>query len=315
MDALWNDDFHHSAMVALTGHNEAYYTDYLGQPQEFISAVKYGYLYQGQWYKWQKKRRGTPGLRLAPATFITFIQNHDQIANSGRGERCHVLSSPGLYRAITALLLLAPGTPMLFQGQEFGASSPFFYFADHNADLARLVSHGRKAFLKQFRSLATPEIQRCLENPSDLETFERSKLDLSERISHAPIYELHRDLLKLRREDPTFRLQRCGGVDGAVLGAHAFVLRFFGDDDDDRLLLVNLGMDAHINPAPEPLLAPPLKAQWSVLWSSEAPGYGGLGTASPDSRENWRLPAHSAIAMKPVRRSVILRKGKKTVDE
>ena len=212
-------------------------------------------------------------------------------------------------------MLLAPGTPMLFQGQEFGASSPFFYFADHNPDLASLVSDGRKGFLKQFRSLATPEIQARLANPSDLETFERSKLDLSERLSHAPIYELHRDLLKLRREDPTFRLQRCGGVDGAVLGAHAFVLRFFGDDDDDRLLLVNLGMDAHINPAPEPLLAPPREAQWSVLWSSEAPEYGGLGTASPDSRENWRLPAHSAIAMKPVRRSVILRKGKKRVDD
>ncbi|MGA3118711.1 MAG: alpha-amylase family glycosyl hydrolase, partial [Syntrophobacteraceae bacterium] len=79
LDALWNDDFHHSGMVAMTGRNEAYYTDYLGKPQEFISMVKYGYLYQGQRYKWQKKRRGTPGLRLAPAKFVTYIQNHDQI--------------------------------------------------------------------------------------------------------------------------------------------------------------------------------------------------------------------------------------------
>ena len=204
---------------------------------------------------------------------------------------------------------------MLFQGQEFGSSSPFFYFADHNPELAGLVSEGRKLFLKQFRSLATPEIQGCLADPSDLETFERSKLDLSERKSHSPTYELHRDLLKLRRDDPTFRLQRCGGVDGAVLGAHAFVLRFFGDDDEDRLLLVNLGMDAHINPAPEPLLAPPVRAQWSLLWSSEAPAYGGLGTASPDSRENWRLPAHSAIAMKSVRRSLILRKGRESMSK
>ena len=74
-------------MVALTGRNEAYYTDYLGTPQEFISAVKYGYLYQGQRYKWQKKRRGTPGLGLPPAQFVNYIQNHDQVANSGRGER------------------------------------------------------------------------------------------------------------------------------------------------------------------------------------------------------------------------------------
>jgi maltooligosyltrehalose trehalohydrolase len=137
IDALWNDDFHHSAMVALTGHHEAYYTDHLGKPQEFISAIKWGYLYQGQWYTWQKQCRGTPGFGLQPATFVTFLQNHDQVANSARGLRCHVLTSPGRYKAMTALMLLGPGTPMLFQGQEFAASSPFFYFADHQQELAK----------------------------------------------------------------------------------------------------------------------------------------------------------------------------------
>ena len=90
LDALWNDDFHHSAMVALTGRNEAYYTDYRGTPQEFVSAVKYGYLYQGQRYYWQKKRRGTPAFGpAARRRSSTIIQNHDQIANSARGERLH----------------------------------------------------------------------------------------------------------------------------------------------------------------------------------------------------------------------------------
>src|SRR5207302_631434 len=116
LDGLWNDDFHHSAMVVLSGHNEAYYTDYLGEPQEFVSAVKWGYLYQGQRYRWQKKRRGTPALDLPPSNFITFIQNHDQVANSARGQRCQQFASPGRFRALTALLLLGPGTPMLFQG-------------------------------------------------------------------------------------------------------------------------------------------------------------------------------------------------------
>ena len=129
IDALWNDDLHHSAMVAMTGRNEAYYTDYFGKAQEFISAIKHGYLYQGQRYKWQRQRRGTPALDLEPEQFITFIQNHDQVANTARGERCHQLTSPGRYRAMTALMLLAPGTPMLFQGQEFAASAPFLYFA------------------------------------------------------------------------------------------------------------------------------------------------------------------------------------------
>ena len=127
--------------MALTGTTEAYYTDYRGTPQEFTSAVKWGYLYQGQYYQWQGRQRGTSSLGLRPETFIIFIQNHDQIANTGRGARIHQLSDRGKVRAMTALLLLAPNTPLLFQGQEFGASSPFLYFADHEPEL---VSPGEK---------------------------------------------------------------------------------------------------------------------------------------------------------------------------
>ncbi|MFP3632296.1 malto-oligosyltrehalose trehalohydrolase, partial [Burkholderia sp. SIMBA_045] len=83
LDALWNDDFHHAAQVALTGRNEAYYTDYRGTPQELLSATKHGFLYQGQWYRWQGKRRGSPAYGLPRPAFVTFLQNHDQIANSG----------------------------------------------------------------------------------------------------------------------------------------------------------------------------------------------------------------------------------------
>jgi maltooligosyltrehalose trehalohydrolase len=306
IDALWNDDYHHSAMVAMTGRNEAYYTDYLGAPQEFISAIKYGYLYQGQFYKWQKKRRGTPALHLKPASFVTFIQNHDQIANSGRGQRCHELTSPGRYKALTALTLLAPGTPMLFQGQEFAASSPFFYFADHNPELAKLVCQGRAEFLAQFRSLATAELQACLPDPAEPETFERSKLDLAEREKHAEIYALHRDLLRLRREDGVFSAQRPRSLDGATLGEEAFVLRFFGpqaegveEGADDRLLVVNLGRDLCLHPAPEPLLAPPAEMRWEVFWSSEDVNYGGTGTAQLDTPQGWRIPGHACVALKP----------------
>jgi maltooligosyltrehalose trehalohydrolase len=299
LDALWNDDFHHSAMVALTGRNEAYYSDYLGSPQELISAVKWGYLYQGQRYSWQKKRRGTPALDLAPAAFITFIQNHDQVANSGRGLRCHELTSPGRIRAMTALLLLGPGTPMLFQGQEFAASSPFLYFADHPEELAKQVRAGRAKFLQQFPSIAAPEMQPLLAAPADPQTFARCKLDLSERQRHAGAYALHRDLLKLRREDPVFRLQRPRGLDGAVLGPEAFVLRFFGEGQGDRLLLVNLGRDLRLEPAPEPLLAPPENRRWEVLWSSEDPRYGGVGTAPPEAGDIWHLPGHAALVLRP----------------
>jgi maltooligosyltrehalose trehalohydrolase len=299
LDGLWNDDFHHSARVALTGKNEAYYTDYLGRPQEFISALKWGFLYQGQRYRWQRHRRGTPALGLKPEQFIIFLENHDQIANSGRGERIHLLTSPGLYRAMTALMLLAPNTPMLFQGQEFAASTPFYYFADHKEELAELVRRGRVEFLAQFRSIGTPEMRACLVDPASYEAFERCKLDFSERENNRAVYDMHRDLLKLRREDAVFCNQRERAVDGAVLGDEALVLRFFGEGGDDRLILVNLGVDLKLNPAPEPLLAPPEGTIWTTLWSSEDCRYNGSGTPPLETKENWHLPGRATIVMKP----------------
>lgn len=299
VDALWNDDFHHSAMVALTGRNEAYYTDYLGSPQEFLSSAKYGFLFQGQRYKWQKKRRGTPGLDLHPAQFITFIQNHDQVANSLTGRRVHTMTSPGQLKAVTALMLLAPGTPMLFQGQEFGSSNPFHYFADHKPELTKQVRAGRVDFLHQFRSLMGKDVQSCFIDPGSPSVFESCKLDFSERTTNAGIYQLHKDLIALRATDPVFSAQHAGRLDGAVLGDEAFVLRFFGDGGDDRLLLVNLGRDLHLDPAPEPLLAPPENKGWRNLWTSEDPKYGGCGTFPLDTQQNWRLPGRAAVVLSP----------------
>jgi maltooligosyltrehalose trehalohydrolase len=300
LDALWNDDFHHSALVAAAGRNEAYYVDYRGTPQELVSAVKWGYLFQGQRYLWQSQRRGTPTFGLHPAAFVNYLENHDQVANSARGRRLHQLTSPGRHRALTALLLLAPGTPMLFQGQEFSSSRPFLYFADHVPALAAEVWKGRAAFLAQFPSIATPETMAVLPDPGDPETFARCKLDHAERERNRPAYDLHRDLLRLRREDPVFRAPRRGGMDGAVLAPEAFVLRFFGEDGDDRLLVVNLGRDLRGEPTPEPLLGPPEGRRWRLLWSSEDPRYGGGGTPDPDSEcEGWRIPGHAAVVLAP----------------
>lgn len=301
LDALWNDDFHHSAKVALTGHTEAYYTDYEGTPQEFISAAKWGYLYQGQRYAWQKQRRGTPTLGLEPARFVTFLENHDQVANTDRGERLHALASRGRYRAMTALLLLGPGTPMLFQGQEFGASAPFLFFADHGKELGGLVEKGRAEFLAQFPSFATKEVRERLDDPCAEATFKRCKLDLSERQKHAAIYALHGDLIALRRGDPVLSAQRRRGVDGAVLGDNAFLLRYFGEGDEgDRLLLVNLGRDLDRPTLAEPLFAPPPGCRWDLTWSSEHPRYGGHGTAPITSDDGVHLPGEAAVFLRAV---------------
>jgi maltooligosyltrehalose trehalohydrolase len=302
LDAVWNDDFHHSAVVALTGKREAYYTDYLGAPQEFISAAKYGYLFQGQPYLWQEAPRGTPTFGAPPEAFVSFIENHDQVSNTAAGERLRFQSSPGRYRAMTALLLLGPWTPLLFQGEEFGASTPFIFFTDvGDGSMREAIRKGRFEFLAQFPSFATKEVQERLPVPSDPTVFVSSKLDFSERQKNKELYDLHVDLLKLRRTDSRFREQKPHGLDGAVLGPASFVLRYFSDGNtDDRLLVVNFGENRELNPVPEPLLAPPLGWEWEILWSSESAAYGGSGTAALATQERWILPAEATVALRLV---------------
>ena len=300
LDALWNDDFHHAATVAMTGRNEFYYSDYLGTPQELIAAVKWGYLFQGQWYGEQARHRGSSSLHVDAPAFVIFLQNHDQIANSARGHRVHQITTAGRYRAMTALMLLAPGTPMLFQGQEFAATTPFCYFADHEFDLSRLVQQGRLEFLRRFKSIACAETYEHLADPADYRTFEKCKLDFSERERNQAVYDMHRDLLSLRRRDPVFAAQRADRIHGAVISTEALLLRYLGESGDDRLLLMNLGRDYQWLPSPEPLLAPPAGKQWKLLWSSEHPRYGGSGTPCVDFDGDLRLPGHATLVFTAV---------------
>jgi maltooligosyltrehalose trehalohydrolase len=287
-------------MVAATGRAEAYYSDTRGEPQELVSAAKYGFLFQGQYYFWQRQRRGAPALELPPPAFIVFLQNHDQVANSMRGLRGHQLTSPSRWRALTALLLLMPGTPMLFQGQEFGASTPFLYFADLDPGIADSVRRGRTEFLEQFASIASAGPAARLDDPGDARTFERCRLDPSERWTHAEAVALHRDLLKLRRQEPALHVDRRGRVDGAVLGPQAFLLRYFAEDSQDgRILIVNLGPDLLRQSFPEPLIAPPPDRDWHIQWSSEDPRYGGNGTPPLRPEGTWHVTAESAIVLAP----------------
>ncbi|MDM9627758.1 malto-oligosyltrehalose trehalohydrolase [Rhizobium sp. S152] len=304
LDALWNDDFHHSAMVALTGRNEAYYHDHLGPAQEFVSSAKYGYLFQGQRYDWQDAPRGQPGFDLTPCNFVHFLQNHDQIANSGTGVRMDKLASPARVRALTALLLLGPQTPMLFQGQEFGASSPFYYFADQSGDLVEIVRNGRIDFLKQFPSLKNKDFAAWMPTPAERTTFERSKIDWSERDLNSHVVALHKDLLALRSGiKPVASDGRSvhRGLDGSVFNGSAFLLRFFADQPHgERLLLVNLGADLPVTSLAEPLLSPPAGCQWSALWSSEDIVYGGSGRRPTDLQKRWTLSADTSLLLAPL---------------
>jgi len=293
IDALWNDDFHHSARVAIDGRRHGYFLDYRGRAAEFVAALKRGFLYQGQHYQWQKQSRGDP-VRHEPAqAFIAFLENHDQISNALLGTRVRLIGSPARYRALTAVLLLGPHTPLLFMGQEFGATSPFLFFADHEPDLAAKVHAGRRQFMAQFPAYATAEAQRQVADPGSEATMLRCKLDaINDR--DAGIESLYRDLLKLRRDDPVIAAQRRDRLDGAVLSEHAFAMRWFDDTHGDRLLVVNLGADLDFRPAPEPLLAPPRGMSWALAWSSDEPRYGATGVQDPCRDDGWYVTANSA---------------------
>ncbi len=316
LDALWNDDFHHSAVVALTGRRQAYYSDYHGTANEWLSCAKHGFLFQGQRSGWQKHRRGRSTRGLPMASFVAFLENHDQVANSLWGTRLWKNSNPGCHRAMTALLLLGPWTPLLFQGQEWNAASPFHYFADHGPELAALVRDGRKGFMAQFPGCASDTGADVLLDPAAPETFERSRLDWDERShpDHQRALLLHRDLIALRRHDPTLAAAPATGVslEIASLGPQCGIIRYFvdgavaGAGPLDRLLIVNLGANLDLPCAVEPLLAPPDKpshACWRIMWSSEDHTYGGSGCAEPESEEQgWRIPGSAAVLLAPMTR-------------
>ncbi len=290
VDGIWHDDFHHSARVAATGRREGYLNRFSGTAPELAGNAA---------------RFAAEGNR-GHASLVNFLQNHDQVSVLPGGRRLHQLTSPGRWRTLTALLLLGPGTPMLFQGDEFRASASFLYFADHQADLARLVREGRAKYLAQFASLADPAVQAALPDPADPETFRRCRLNHSERTRHPDAISLHRDLLALRRSGAA--LDRGARVESEVLSEHALALRLDRGHGRAALLLINLGADLDLPAGTSGILTPPLGGEWSFQWSSDDAAYGGPGVAN-DARTGSRLPAESAVLYSAAQTGATRRSG------
>lgn len=232
---------------------------------------------------------------------VVFLENHDQIANTGNGKRLYQLCDYGNFKALSCLLLLSPNTPMIFQGQEFGSTAPFYYFADHEENLNELIHKGRTEFLSQFPSLATREAHKKIKKPFDPLTFTECKIDFSEKEKNCEHYALYKDLIQLRKKDPVFKSMRNVGLDGSVLSGDAFLIRYFGGDQGDRLLIVNFGPNLTYNPSPEPLIVAGENLRWKVIWSSESFDYGGEGTL-PINKPYFVVAGHSAVVLKTVKR-------------
>jgi maltooligosyltrehalose trehalohydrolase len=198
----WNDDSHHALHVLLTGEREAYYADYADSPLRKLGRVlSEGFAYQGERTRTTQHAKGQPSARLPPSAFINFLQNHDQIGNRAFGERLTQLVPSDQLRGAMAVLLLSPQTPMLFMGEEFGAKTPFFYFCDYDGDLAQAIREGRRAEFKNFSAFANQSTDR-IPDPNALSTFERSRLDWSqrERTEHADWVRYVTELFSRRRD-------------------------------------------------------------------------------------------------------------------
>ncbi|MEN9797695.1 MAG: hypothetical protein RL653_1391 [Pseudomonadota bacterium] len=296
MDALWVDDFHHSVRVAATGQRDAYLQDYAGTARELLACALRNSLYQGQHYAWHDRPRGGALRHHAPAQVIFYLENHDQVSNQLPSLRLHAHAGAPLMRALTAFWLLLPQTPLLFMGQEFFASAGFYYFTDHPPALQEAVSRGRRGFLSQFASARAALELEAWPLPEGERAFAASRVDHAERVRNAHALDLHRELLKLRREDPVL----CDPTvrpDGALLAEDALVLRWDGGPRGDRLLLLNLGVERPLQPAPEPLLAPSPGRSWSLLLSSSDSRFGGPGACFPDGTTPIRLPGRTTLLL------------------
>jgi maltooligosyltrehalose trehalohydrolase len=271
MDAVYADDFCHSIQVAL-GDN-SYREDFSGSAAELADELRHGWHYRGQLSKHLGAPRGSASDHLSPGKFVICISNHDQAGNRAFGERLHQLTLPEAYRAASALLLLAPATPMLFMGQEWGASTPFQYFTHHHDELGRLVTEGRRKEFARFPEFRDPEFALTIPDPQSHETFMRSKLDWAEtvRSPHVELLALHRECLRLRAQEAAFRPGSRSGWE--VLDLGAVVMRYFGQDCEWLVL-------AHLAPTALTVTLP--SAHWQCILSTNDIRFGGSGGAGFD---------------------------------
>jgi maltooligosyltrehalose trehalohydrolase len=194
LNAHWADDFHHAVHRFFTGETDGYYADFRGL-EDVATALRHGYVYQGQYSRHRGRRHGRPPRGVDADQIVVSAQNHDQIGNRAQGERLSMMLGVPELKSIAALTLLSPFVPLLFQGEEWGAKTPFLYFTDHeNAELGRLVAEGRS---KEFSSFSW---QGAVPNPQEVETFTRSQLDWSElsKPPHDELLEWYRRLIHLR---------------------------------------------------------------------------------------------------------------------
>jgi maltooligosyltrehalose trehalohydrolase len=247
VDAQWADDFHHVAHVTATGERDGYYASYAPGADSVAETIRRGWLYEGQVYPATGKARGKPAAGLPGESLVYCLQNHDQVGNRAFGDRLwQATGAEGVNaaRALAAVLLFLPMTPMLFMGEEWAATTPFQYFTDHEPELGKLLSRGRREEFKTFKAFSGAAAREPIPDPQAPETFQRSKLQWHERElpPHASMLALYKKLIALRRADPVLRAVTRDRLETEGHGSLLIVRRW--SNAGERVLVANLGPDA-----------------------------------------------------------------------
>jgi maltooligosyltrehalose trehalohydrolase len=301
LDAVWADDFHHQLRRLVAGDADGYYEDFAGTMADLAATIRHGWFYRGQWSSHLARPRGSATEGVPPCRMIVCVQNHDQIGNRPFGRRLHQQIDLAVYRAISALLMFVPETPLLFMGQEWAASTRFLFFTDHNDELGRLVTEGRREEFSRFRAFADPRLRMEIPDPQAASTFESSRLqwDERERPGHAGVLALYRELLALRRAVPALR--DCERCEAFAPSASSLVVRRAGARGTWLLVLA-------IN-AEEIDISPWLSAQDDDAWetvlstddtrfASEPDDSRSAAAVNPTNARRVRFPRPGAVLLR-----------------
>ena len=305
MDAVWADDFHHQIRRLLAGDAESYFASFGGTVAELATTLERGWYYEGQSTAAGGQPRGTPASDLPPRAFVHCLQNHDQVGNRALGDRLHHVVPLDVYRAATALLLLSPYTPLLWMGQEWGASTPFQFFTDHTPELGEKVTAGRRGEFAAFSAFRDPAARERIPDPQAESTFLTSKLrwDECDAAPHAGLLALHREFLALRASEPALRTRERGCYSVAVLGeedgvapnARALALRRLSRDGGQMLAVVSFGPSGRVALGAGAGTRAPEGRRWTPVLSTEEARFGGGDGVRAD--EDVGLVLESAGAM------------------
>jgi maltooligosyltrehalose trehalohydrolase len=290
-DAIWADDFHHVVRVMLTGAREGYFKSYEGTADELSATLDHGWLLAGA--ERERQLLGHPGeaAELSPQRFVFCISNHDQIGNQAFGLRLSEMVSSAAFRAASALLCLIPYTPLILMGQEWGASTPFLFFTDHQPELGRKVTAGRRQEFGGFAAFREPEARAKIPDPQAEETFRRSKLNWSEQRTdkHTAVLCLYRECLRLRRASPVLRERARGNFE--VLSPLGGIVRLIiGRSGAEQWLVLADLTGGHSMSSLEG------ERSWQLILSSNEERFGGRAGpafAQPEVRVLRSLPSQN----------------------